>query len=191
MHGAMSQLGIDIPTPNDYPQSLAPFLCRRVWKSTLGDVERSIFGEAEQAVFVKPSALRKSFTGRVVESSGDFMEIGRVSRRQEVWCSDLVTWKSEFRVYVIDDEIAGVDHYAGDRDASLDMGTVARALRAYRESGEAPSAYGIDFGVLATGESALVEANDGYSLGAYGLAAKPYTDLLVRRWCELLQARKL
>jgi hypothetical protein len=141
-------------------------------------------------VFVKPSAFRKSFTGRVVGTSGDFMEIGRVSRRQEVWCSDVVTWKSEFRVYVINDEIVGVDHYAGDRDAGLDLGTVARALRAYRESGEAPSAYGIDFGVLATGESALVEANDGYSLGAYELAAKPYTDLLVRRWCELLQARK-
>ena len=189
MHGAMHQLGIDIPAPNDYPESLAPFLCRRVWKSTLGDVERGIFGEAGQAVFVKPSALRKSFTGRVVGNSGDFLEMGRVSRRQEVWCSDLVTWKSEFRVYVIDAEIVGIDHYAGDRNASLDLNTVTRALRAFRESGEAPSAYGIDFGVLATGESALVEANDGYSLGAYELAAKPYTDLLVRRWCELLQTR--
>ena len=191
MHGAMSQLEIDIPAPNDYPESLTPFLCRRVWKSTLGEVERRIFAEAAAPVFVKPSARRKNFTGRVVGLSSDFMQIGAVSRRQEVWCSEVVVWKSEFRVYVVDDEIVGLDHYAGDPDAALDLSTVQQALLAYRSSGEAPSAYGIDFGVLETGESALVEANDGYALGAYKVAAKPYTDLLVRRWHELLQTRRI
>jgi hypothetical protein len=190
MHGAMRQLDIDIPAPNDYPESLTPFLCRRVWKSTLGEVERRFFGEAATPVFVKPSARRKSFTGRVIGHSSDLMDVGAASRRQEVWCSEVVTWMSEFRVYVIDDEIAGIDHYAGDPDAGLDLSVVQRALLAYRKSGEAPSAYGIDFGVLETGESALVEANDGYALGAYKIAAKPYTDLLVRRWHELLQTRK-
>jgi hypothetical protein len=190
MHGAMSQLEIDIPAPNDYPESLTPFLCRRVWKSTLAEVERRVFAEAAPPVFVKPSARRKNFTGRVVGLSSDFMQIGAVSRRQEVWCSEVVVWKSEFRVYVVDDEIVGLDHYAGDPDATLDLSTVQQALLAYRRSGEAPSAYGIDFGVLETGESALVEANDGYALGAYKVAARPYTDLLVRRWHELLQTRR-
>ena len=83
-----------------------------------------------------------------------------------------------------------MDHYAGDPDEVVDLGTVQRALAAYRESGDAPSAYGIDFGVLKTGETALVEANDGYALGAYEIAAKPYTDLLVRRWHELLQTSR-
>src|SRR4051812_15559404 len=43
MHGAMNQLNIDIPVPNDYPYSLTPFLRRRVWKSTLGEVEQRAF----------------------------------------------------------------------------------------------------------------------------------------------------
>jgi hypothetical protein len=30
MHGAMRQLGIEIPAPNDYPKSLQPFLRRRI-----------------------------------------------------------------------------------------------------------------------------------------------------------------
>lgn len=190
MHGAMSQLKIDIPAPNDYPGSLTPFLCRRVWKSTLGEVERRVLDESGPPVFVKPSERRKNFTGRVVGLSNDSMQIGAVSRGQEVWCSEVVTWKSEFRVYVIDDDIVGMDHYAGDPDEVLDLGTVQRALAAYRESGNAPSAYGIDFGVLKTGETALVEANDGYALGAYEIAAKPYTDLLVRRWHELLRTSR-
>ncbi len=190
MHGAMQQLKIDIPVPNDYPDCLAPFLHRRVWHATLGDVERRLAGDAGRPVFVKPSARRKNFTGRVFTWSGDFLHIGTVSRRQMVWCSDVVSWKSEFRVYVIGDEIVGTDHYAGDPEVVLDMGTVNAAIVAYRKSGQAPAAYGIDFGVLGTGETALVEVNDGYALGAYALAAKPYTDLLIKRWQELVQTAK-
>ena len=66
MHGAMNQLKIDIPAPNDYPESLTPFLCRRVWKSTLGEVEGRVLDESGPPVFVKPSARRKNFTARVV-----------------------------------------------------------------------------------------------------------------------------
>ncbi len=191
MHGAMKQLQIDIPTPNDYPKCLTPFLHRRIWKSSLGEVERHFLAEAGPPVFVKPSARRKNFTGQVLESPGDFMTIAAASKRQEVWCSEVVTWASEFRIYVVDDVIVGIDLYAGNEDAVLDMQVVEQALLAYRQSGEAPSAYGIDFGVLDSGETALVEANDGYALGAYTLQAKPYTDLLVRRWLELLHSRKL
>jgi hypothetical protein len=191
MHGAMDQLKIDTPAPDDYPESLVPFLHRRIWKETLGEVERRISGEGWRPVFVKPSTRRKNFTGRVFGSPGDFMYVGAVSRRQEVWCSEVAEWRSEYRVYVIDDQIVGVDHYAGDPEVPLDIDTVRGALLAYRGSGQAPSAYGIDFGVLGTGETALVEANDGYALGAYKVAAKPYADLLIRRWQELLATSRL
>ncbi|WP_435592932.1 ATP-grasp domain-containing protein [Nocardia sp. bgisy118] len=60
------------------------------------------------------------------------------------------------------------------------------AITAYHGSGNAPRAYGIDFGVLATGETALIEANDGHALGAYDIAADLYTELVVQRWSELL-----
>lgn len=189
MHGAMSQLNIDIPPPNDYPESLVPFLHRRVWKTTLGAVERSTAMSLGERVFVKPSARRKNFTGQVFSFQDDFWRIGSVSRRQEVWCSEVVSWRSEFRVYVIHDEIVAIDHYDGDANINIDIETVEQALVAYRASGQAPSAYGIDFGVLETGETALIEANDGYALGAYEIAAKPYTDLLMTRWQELLSTR--
>jgi hypothetical protein len=174
MHGAMRQLKIEIPEANDYPDCLRDFMHRRVWKSTLGEVERSVENDMVPAVFAKPSELRKSFTGRVFSSHDDFYVVGNVSRRQEVWCSDVVAWRSEFRVYVIGEEIVGVDHYAGDPAVQLDFAAVRAALSLYRRSGQAPSAYGIDFGTLASGETALVEANDGYALGAYKIEALPY-----------------
>jgi len=186
MHGAMRQLKIEIPAPNDYPKSLLPFMHRRVWTSTLGDVERRVIEGNGEAIFAKPADRRKSFTGRAFGSMDDFREIGSVSRRQEVWCSEVVEWTSEYRVYVISEKIVGVDLYAGDGKVALDSATVEAALAAYRVSGEAPSAYGIDFGVLATGQTALVEANDGYALGAYKISAGAYTDLVMTRWEELV-----
>jgi hypothetical protein len=186
MHGAMRQLNIQVPPPNDYPRSLDTFLHRRIWKSTLGAIEQAIVSDAGAPVFVKPAQRQKNFTGRVFTSIDDFWYIGGVSRRQEVWCSRPVIWHSEFRVYVIDGEIVSIDHYAGDAETTLDLQVLKAALAVYQSSGEAPAAYGIDFGLLGTGETALIEANDGYALGAYSIAAQPYTDLLIRRWSELL-----
>lgn len=66
------------------------------------------------------------------------------------------------------------------------MAAVEQALSEHRRSGEAPAAYGIDFGVLSSGETALVEANDGYALGAYKIESAPYAELLFARWAELV-----
>lgn len=186
MHGAMRQLKIEVPAPNDYPKSLESFLYRRVWRSTLGAVEKHVIEGSGEAAFVKPADRRKNFTGRVFESIDDFREIGDVSRNQEVWCSEVVAWAAEYRVYVLGDQILSIDHYAGSEAEPLDRETVEAALAAYRASGEAPVAYGIDFGLLTSGQTALVEANDGYSLGAYKISAHAYADILIARWRELV-----
>src|SRR4051794_9383601 len=144
MHGAMRQLKIEIPPPNDYPKSLSAFLHRRIWASTLEAVEREVLEGSSEPVFVKPADRRKSFTGRAFASLDDFREIGGVSRRQDVWCSEVVAWSSEFRVYVIGAQIVSIDHYGGDGRIALDEATVDAALATFRTSGEAPSAYGID-----------------------------------------------
>ncbi len=186
MHGAMRQLGIPVPAPDDYPAALGEFLRRRVWTSTLGEVERALESGSTPTTFVKPADRRKGFTGVVCYSERDVAMLGNVSRRQRVRCSEVVRWVSEYRVYVVDRRVVSVGHYDGDPTVPLDFGVVEAAVDAYRRSGQAPSAYGIDFGVLSTGETALVEANDGYALGAYGIDADSYTELLMRRWDELL-----
>src|SRR5207237_310217 len=153
--------------PNDYPESLSAFMHRRIWTSTLGAVERQVAEECGDAFFAKPAGRRKNFTGRLFASIDDFRDLGNVSRAQEVWCSEPVTWLSEYRVYVAGTRIVSIDAYAGDSTFAMDSTALDAALAAFHASGEAPSAYGIDFGVLATGETALVEANDGFALGAY------------------------
>lgn len=189
MHGAMKQLGIAIPAANDYPRSLRPLLRREIRLARLGEVEAAVAEGLSAAIFVKPAERMKTFTGRVFDHPGDLYFLGGVSRRQPVWCSSAVVWRSEFRAYVIGAEVVGLDHYAGDAALRPCGRTIAEAVRTYRASGEAPAAYGIDFGVLDNGETALVEVNDGYSLGAYRIGAEPYAQLLMTRWAQLLSTR--
>lgn len=53
-------------------------------------------------------------------------------------------------------------------------------------AGEAYAGYAIDFGVLKSGETTLVEMNDGFAVGAYAIGAKDYTNMIIARWEELL-----
>lgn len=189
VHGAMKQLRIPVPAPNDYPAALQPWLRRRVWRASLGAVEAAMADGTAAGVFAKPADRLKTFTGRVFSHPGDLYFLGGASRRQAVWCSTLVRWRSEFRAYVIGAEVVALDHYSGDPALRPCERTIAEAVRAYHDSGEAPAGYGIDFGVLEDGRTALVEANDGYALGAYDTAAEPYAELLLARWAQLMATR--
>ncbi|WP_069163239.1 ATP-grasp domain-containing protein [Nocardia altamirensis] len=188
MHGVMRQLGIPIPEPDDYPASLREFLHRKVWTATLGEVERSFENSSLPPTFVKPADRRKGFTGAVFYSERDVAVLGNVSRRQRVWCSQVVKWVTEYRVYVNNGQIVFVDRYDGDASVVLDMQVVEAAVAVYHKSGTAPCGYAIDFGVLADGRTALVEANDGYAIGAYEIPSEPYTALVMDRWSELLNS---
>ncbi len=186
MHGAMKQMNIEVPTPNDYPECLMPWFGRSIWKSSVGAVEEGFYQGTRTEIFMKPAGRRKCFTGGVFSSAEDLYGLAHISRNETVWCSTLVSWLSEFRVYVLGDVILSVDHYSGDASFKPCSNAIQEAVKEYRCSGQAPAAYGIDFGVLDTGETALVEANDGYSLGAYAIDATSYTDLLFTRWRELI-----
>lgn len=188
MQGAMKQLGIIVPEPNDYPASLKNWLKRRVWSTTLREFEEVVFEGLEEPIFAKPAGRLKNFTGRVVQSAHDLRWMAGASRRQQIWCSEVVPWIAEYRVYVIRGRIVSVDLYDGDLRDAVSRSTIEEAVAEYQQSGEAPSAYGIDFGVLRNGETALVEANDGYSLGAYNISSADYTNLLFTRWQELLDS---
>jgi len=182
---ALQQLEIPVPEPNDYPESLRPFLHRKVWESTVGAVLDGLLDGDLGSVFVKPKGRLKRFTGRVFSGRDDACFLEGASKRLAVYCSFPVEWKSEFRTYVIHGKIVGTLPYWGDPSILPDDGEIRRAVETLEKSGEAVAAYGIDFGVLADGKTALMELNDGFGLGSYGLADDLYTELILARWQEL------
>lgn len=94
-------------------------------------------------------------------------------------------------------ELRGIAKYKGPDDVpSLDRQTVDNAVKTLFASAEGQGLPGcsLDFGVIKKVvdeveqyETALIEVNDGYSLGWYeGVSEKDYTDLLIARWQNLM-----
>lgn len=188
--GALKQLSIPEPEPNDYPASLSEFLHRRIWRSTLGKLELQLRNGNYPPTFAKPATRRKRFTGCTFYSECDLSQVCGVSRQEKLLCSEVVTWLSEYRIYVVQSEIRSVDYYAGDPGVAIDLEEIRRAIQALDKAGDSCAGYAIDFGVLASGETALVEMNDGFAIGAYRIDRKNYTDLIWARWEELLAQRQ-
>lgn len=49
----------------------------------------------------------------------------------------------------------------------------------------APNAYALDIGLTAAGATLLIEVNEGYSVGSYGLPSLRYAKFLSARWAQL------
>jgi len=180
---ALMSVGRELPPADPYPLALRNMLHRDVRVRPLRGVLATLDRTGEP-FFIKPASRQKAFTGFVARDTQDFRLQG-VSRSQDVWVASPAAFVSEWRVYVLTGEIFHVSHYEGDARVQLDMVKTQAAVAEYVEAG-APAGFAIDFGVLADGNTALVEANDGFSVGAYGdVPPEHYTRMLVCRWRQM------
>jgi len=186
VHAALAAAGAPIPEPINYPPALrrSKFLHRTVFPVEMNHA--ALLAEQGGAMWVKPAGHSKEFEpGDPRETPGGFIDA-------MVWASERVRFLCEWRCYVCHGQILFRERYDGGRDDAPEphWPLVDEMVAAYEP--EAPVAYGLDVGVLASGATALVEVNDGYALGFYGpcLAerARSYLDLLNARWEQLLRA---
>jgi ATP-grasp domain, R2K clade family 2 len=133
--GALRQLGIDTPVPNDYPISLQALLHRRIWTSTVRRLMYDLYEGSGRPVFAKPSERLKRFTGHIFASPDDVIYLEGASRSTSIFCTDVVDWVSEYRCYVVRGEIVGIRHYAGNPAVGVDEAVVARAIRSLESAG--------------------------------------------------------
>lgn len=168
-----------IITPEmDYPDSLNKYLGRKIWHSTINTINSH---PELWNIFVKPVEDKK-FTGVVVRSPKDLIGCGTSGANVDVICSEIIDIRAEWRVFVRYGHILDVRRYKGDWRIHYDPSVIENAIKDFTE---APAGYAIDFGVTADGKTILIEVNDGYSLGSYGLIENYYAKLLSARWTEL------
>jgi len=180
---ALRKLGVAPPRPLDLPPCLAVYRGRRVWESDFGTLHRQLVKGETGPVFIKPLDDPKAFVGHVVHREADLKSTMRFPATMKLLVSEVVEFASEWRFYVLRGVIVGVGHYSGDPLLFPDAEVVRSAVRDY--VGESPAAYGLDIGV-SCGRSLLVEANDAYSIGLYGLSPPVYAEMLEARWLELM-----
>lgn len=88
-------------------------------------------------------------------------------RALKLLCSEVMTWVSEYRIYVVHSEIRSIDCYAGNVFIPVYIEEVNRAIQILDKASESYAGYTIDFGVSASCQTALIEMNDGFAIGAY------------------------
>ncbi|WP_035566331.1 ATP-grasp domain-containing protein [Hymenobacter sp. IS2118] len=180
VRGSLRALGLPVPAELGYPDSLRPFLGRRLWQSTIN----AVAADASQwPVFVKPVYDAKKFTGVLVRGVRDLVGCGDQHQDTPVWCAEPINLVAEWRCFVRYGQILDARPYKGDWHAHFDPAVAEAALAAYLP--EAPAAFSLDMGVTAAGQTVVVEVNDGHSLGAYGLMPIAYAKFLSARWAEM------
>ena len=178
---ALQQLGKDPPLLLDYPEELKSFLGRTVYETTFGEFRDK---KHNGPVFVKPSQDHKLFTGLVWEGTREQRYLlGPVQNNVPVWVSGVVNFVAEYRTFIMDGEILDCRRYKGDWSKAPNRKIVEQAVE--KMKGAAPVAYCLDFGVTPDGATLLVEANDGFAMGPYGLAPPQYACMIASRWRQL------
>ena len=182
MFTAMKQLDINYEY-NDYPKCLNKYLHRKIWESSIKDIKTELFNEyIINPIFIKPKNKLKKFTGFIIKSIDDLNKINNAGDNTKVICSEPVNFISEYRCPVINGEIKDLCYYSGDSNIKIDKSIVQKMVKEFLNS---PKAYCIDVGVLSSGETALIEVNDAFSIGIYSMSKKVYAELLITRWNEL------
>lgn len=173
----LSDFGVPCDEIN-YPEELRKYLGREIWESKINYIRDHPEG---WPVFIK-SVEGKRLTGKVISGLKDLVGCGCCNDNYDILCSTPIDLISEWRVFVRHDTILDVRPYRGNWDVHYDPEVIKNAVRDYTSS---PLAYGIDFGVTSDGRTLLIEVNDGYALGCYGLQPHLYAKFLLTRWAEL------
>lgn len=180
LHHIWSKNNIRIPDSNHYPEELNRFLYRGVRRIKLRDLPEDYRG------FIKPVQL-KLFDGTLINSNADLFDFRVYPSETEVYISDRVNFVTEWRYYIVDGELKACGNYLGDESVEPDIQKVKAAVDVLKNRCRN---YCLDFGVLDSGETALVEWTDGYSIGWYpedGIDI--YFNLLYNRWQEIVEAQ--
>jgi hypothetical protein len=177
---AMREQDIEPPEPINYPDQLGHWIDRDILVKPAIDIDNF-------PAFIKP-VKHKTFTGQVFESKDELMNAVTNKNSDVFYCSEILNFKSEYRVYInkkSDKKTVGIKHYDGDPLKGVPENSVYNLINSAINYAKLPIAFSIDFGVTNYNELKLIEVNDAYSLGNYGISSKDYASILEARWKEI------
>jgi hypothetical protein len=175
----LTRYGYKVPTPISL-NMFQDYLGRNVWETNMDEITTF-------PIFVKPSTKIKAFTGFVADTPFD-LALYSENYRGSVWAQQEVDIISEYRLYVTNNRVIGLKHYAGDWHIFPDSDFIQRCFHQSIHCIDSHS-YTLDFGVLEDGRTILVEANDGWATGNYGLEPYDYYIFCRNRWLQMTGIR--
>lgn len=207
-------LGFDIPSYIGYPKSLEKFYGRTIKKTRFGKITVE-----DLPIFIKPAHDVKAFTGFVLEKGTTLHNIGmyysEVNPNTAVYTSEPINIISEYRCFVHKGNLVGIKHYSGDFAKFPNIDTITEMIVDYTIGNDNPPiSYTLDVGIVAETEeehytiqlddtctvgrkktttnykTILIEVNDFWAIGGYGLDGKTYVKMLIDRFQEIKHQQK-
>lgn len=151
---------------------------------TLG--EARIRQRAGEKLFIKPVDI-KLFTGLVLDDF-EYESISKVPEDTLVMVYETFNSKieSEWRIYVQNHKLVDSRNYSGSVTINPDYSYVKSVIEENRS--DFPIAYVIDIGILKSGENVVVEFNDMWAIGNYGVPNHIYFSMLNQRYFEIIKS---
>lgn len=182
---ALERIGAPQPRVDGMPpEGCQEFYGRRIWATTMTEVREGY--EDNRFFFIKPLKIHKAFAGHV--TSGNLSDLARTATLDndfEIMASEVVKFRVEYRLFIHRKRVAACRFYSGDFRIALDFAIADHFVARFKDQ---PISYSLDLGVTDTGQTLVVEINDAFSLGAYGMSSIPYTRMVMDRWEEMVNS---
>lgn len=178
----MEQLGYTQRHIGHVPEDLYAFAGRNIETVPLSV---ALTKKKTEDIFFKPiPENHKKFTGSTFNKSIDLINLYSYDENDLVLMSPVINIISEWRGFVLNDELVDSRNYKGNFRIVPDYAKIEPYFKLWKER---PCAWSCDFGVTDTGETVIIECNDVISLGWYGTDPSNAGRLLIARWEEIHQ----
>lgn len=178
-----------LPSSIDYPDSLGKNLTdRHIERMTLERVTNMYM--SSDKLFIKPVVTKASyFDAKLYSHIEAIALLDHHEPSTEVYVSEAIEIKAEFRVFVHKNKIIDIRRYAGKYQCQLPpIFWVERLITEYKDS---PISYTLDVAIQNHAGVTLIEVNDFWAIGAYGLEAVIYAEMLKDRYEQITLSSKI
>lgn len=149
---------------------------------TLGEAKQLV--KTGKNIFIKPFDI-KLFTGFVLDQM-IYTSISGIPDETMVMAYDVFESpiKSEWRCYIHNKKVVDIRNYSGDLFTIPNESYLESVIKS---NVDFPIAYTIDIGVLENGKNEVIEYNDMWAIGNYGMPNDTYLRLLKDRYFEIVR----
>jgi hypothetical protein len=159
---------------------------REYYLSTISEIKQSV--KLDNKHFIKPLII-KLFTGFVIDQMV-YTSLNNIPDDTEVMVYEPFKYniESEWRCYIYNNKLQYLANYSGDLLININPNYLNDIINHNKEI--FPIAYTIDVGVLSNGENVIIEYNDMWAIGNYGLPNDLYLKMLKQRYFEVIKTFK-
>jgi hypothetical protein len=147
------------------PKNIPIELISKNWsgRNVINGTEKDIIGEK----FVKSNDRIKSFT-----------EICKTAPEGNYQISDLIDIESEWRAFVFEGKLVGLQNYSGEFDIFPNVDKIKAMINAYKTQ---PIAFTLDV-AISNNDTVIIEVHDFFSCGLYGFSEHKILPFMFSKW---------